>query len=281
MKKQICAIGENYFEGGDPMASNYTENYGLCQWEATDAVLHTDFNEDNQKIDTALKTQAGNISDLTVQMANKANTGTVNSLAEEVAQKADQSNLEAEKAAREAADTALAQSQADQLDTLRGENCWVKLGTWTLAEAEPEINLDVSEIDWSLYRKIELIFTLQADSGNSNTTLQLRINHRSDDIYYLNINNPVKPVQDAIILCSNCASMGVGIVELMAIPPTGLLCGFTNTAGFAGTSLRQTAYSVWVPSLKLSDIQSIQLFTNSGNDILSSGQISLHGLKNI
>ena len=42
------------------MASNYTENYSLCQWEATDAVLRTDFNEDNQKIDTALKTQAGN-----------------------------------------------------------------------------------------------------------------------------------------------------------------------------------------------------------------------------
>ena len=37
------------------MASNYTENYGLCQWEATDAVLRTDFNEDNAKIDAALK----------------------------------------------------------------------------------------------------------------------------------------------------------------------------------------------------------------------------------
>lgn len=35
------------------MASNYTENYGLCQWEATDQVLRTDFNEDNQKIEAA------------------------------------------------------------------------------------------------------------------------------------------------------------------------------------------------------------------------------------
>ena len=265
------------------MASNHTQHYGLCQWEATDAVLRADFNEDNAKLEAALNSQAGSISDLTAQMANKASTGTVNSLSTTVSQKADRSELEAEastraqadnaeKAAREAAD-------AENMATLRGENCWVKLGAWTLAAAEPEINLDVSEINWGLYRKIELLFTLQADSGSSNTTLQLRINHRSDDIYYLNINNPVKPVQDAIILCSNCASMGVGIVELMAIPPTGLLCGFTNTAGFAGTSLRQTAYSVWVPSLKLSDIQSIQLFTNSGNDILSGGQITLHGLK--
>lgn len=37
------------------MASNYTENYGLCQWEATDQVLRTEFNEDNAKVDAALK----------------------------------------------------------------------------------------------------------------------------------------------------------------------------------------------------------------------------------
>lgn len=37
------------------MASNYTEQYKLCQWEATDQVLRTDFNEDNQKIEAAIK----------------------------------------------------------------------------------------------------------------------------------------------------------------------------------------------------------------------------------
>lgn len=37
------------------MARNYTENYGLCQWEATDQVLRTEFNEDNAKIDAALE----------------------------------------------------------------------------------------------------------------------------------------------------------------------------------------------------------------------------------
>ena len=36
------------------MASNYTSSYQLCQWEAGDKVLRTDFNEDNQKIDAAL-----------------------------------------------------------------------------------------------------------------------------------------------------------------------------------------------------------------------------------
>lgn len=43
------------------MASNHTENYGLCQWEATDQVLRTDFNADNAKVDAALKEQAAQL----------------------------------------------------------------------------------------------------------------------------------------------------------------------------------------------------------------------------
>ena len=37
---------------------NYTQNYQLNQWDATDRVLRTDFNSDNQKIDAALKNAA-------------------------------------------------------------------------------------------------------------------------------------------------------------------------------------------------------------------------------
>lgn len=40
------------------MASNYTKNYGLCQWEATDQVRREEFNQDNAKIDETLKTLA-------------------------------------------------------------------------------------------------------------------------------------------------------------------------------------------------------------------------------
>ncbi len=36
------------------MASNYTENYGLCQWEPGDNFVRTEFNQDNAKIDAAL-----------------------------------------------------------------------------------------------------------------------------------------------------------------------------------------------------------------------------------
>ena len=37
------------------MASNYTPNYQLCQWEAEDQVRRADFNTDNARIDAAIK----------------------------------------------------------------------------------------------------------------------------------------------------------------------------------------------------------------------------------
>ena len=40
------------------MASNYTKNYQLNQWEPEDKVVRTDFNEDNEKIDAALNSKA-------------------------------------------------------------------------------------------------------------------------------------------------------------------------------------------------------------------------------
>jgi len=39
------------------MSTNYTQNYKLCQWEPSDKVLRTDFNEDNAKLDAALTAQ--------------------------------------------------------------------------------------------------------------------------------------------------------------------------------------------------------------------------------
>ena len=43
------------------MSTNHTANYDLCQWEATDQVLRTDFNADNAKIDAALASHAAEI----------------------------------------------------------------------------------------------------------------------------------------------------------------------------------------------------------------------------
>ena len=54
------------------MASNYTSSYQLCQWEANDKVLRTDFNGDNAKIDAALAAHDGELDALTAALAGKA-----------------------------------------------------------------------------------------------------------------------------------------------------------------------------------------------------------------
>ena len=69
------------------MASNYTEHYDLCQWEATDAVQRVEFNADNAKVDAAL---AG----LAAEVSSKADQTALDTLAGQMTQKADISALE-------------------------------------------------------------------------------------------------------------------------------------------------------------------------------------------
>lgn len=45
------------------MASNYTTNYGLCQWEPGDSFVQTEFNQDNAKIDAAIQRLADTVED--------------------------------------------------------------------------------------------------------------------------------------------------------------------------------------------------------------------------
>lgn len=70
------------------MASNHTEHFSLNQWQADDQVKRTDFNEDNAKIDSALK-------DLAAAQAEKADQTALDALAAEVAKKATTAALDA------------------------------------------------------------------------------------------------------------------------------------------------------------------------------------------
>lgn len=55
------------------MASNYTSNYGLCQWETADQVLREEFNEDNRKVDRTLGTLAETIAEHTISLGKCGN----------------------------------------------------------------------------------------------------------------------------------------------------------------------------------------------------------------
>ena len=69
------------------MASNYTRNYNLCQWEASDKVLRTEFNADNAKIDAAIKA-------VDTRVDGKASVSSLNSLRTLLDSKADKTALD-------------------------------------------------------------------------------------------------------------------------------------------------------------------------------------------
>ena len=106
------------------MATNQTTNYQLNQWEPTDAVQRVEFNQDNAKLDTALKSLAD-------QVVQKANQSALNTLISSVNQKADASTvsslsslLNSEISQRQEADSSLQTAL-----TLKG-NCQIYYGTY-------------------------------------------------------------------------------------------------------------------------------------------------------
>lgn len=102
------------------MASNYTTNYKLCQWEATDKVLRTEFNSDNAKIDAAVKAVDKRVDSLSSTVSGKASTTALNSLKTTVDGKADRSALDS-----------LSAVVAQHTDSLEGKgNCQLYAATY-------------------------------------------------------------------------------------------------------------------------------------------------------
>lgn len=240
------------------MASNYTENYGLCQWEATDAVLRTDFNEDNQKIDTALKTQAGNISDLTAQMANKANTGTVNSLAEEINQ-----NLEAAVSRI----TTLENKHSSDVAALRSENCWVKLSDETLSGSVASYSYSIQNA--GQYAELRCIYSMATSNGR----VDLSVNDGA--LIYTTSGGSGSEYTNL----ANSAPRGLG--GIMRIFPICIEQGVAidcKTAGFGdGDKFVAPSTTIGLRNVSLNQLQSITLFADGGN--LEGGRFILYGIK--
>ena len=130
------------------MASGYTANYQLNQWEGTDKVLREEFNQDNAKIDTAL--------------------------AQEKAERAaaDQAELEA----RQEAVTAVEQAVtvlSDGLDQVReglAEKTTIyQLGNVTMNTGSDSMTIPLTDIDWASWRLVHLIMEINVknDEGYS------------------------------------------------------------------------------------------------------------------
>ena len=122
------------------MASNYTENYGLCQWEAGDSFVRTEFNQDNARLDEAL-----------------------NQLAVGLAGKAEQSDL-----AQAVSTLTQAVAGAEEASPLK------RLAALTLDRAAAQAELDVSRIALTEYH--ELLLYLEPGAGTTADRIELHLN---------------------------------------------------------------------------------------------------------
>ena len=68
------------------MASKYTTNYNLCQWEPSDKVLRTEFNADNAKIDAAIAAVDSRISSVSGDKASVSELNGVRSSVDSLTQ---------------------------------------------------------------------------------------------------------------------------------------------------------------------------------------------------
>ena len=245
------------------MASNHTQHYGLCQWEATDAVLRTDFNEDNQKIDTALKAQAGSISDLTAQMANKANTGAVNSLAEEVAQKADQSDLEAAVSRV----TTLENKHSSDVAALRSENCWVKLSDETLSSSTGSYSYTIENPEQ--YAELKFMFSVASGNGR----VDLTVNNGA--LIYSNGNS------NGVDRFSLQKDMDQGVGGTLRVFPMGTsqyVAAEYEGVGFqSGTEISSSSFP-FALTIPFSQLRSLKIYANMST-LQGGSRFLLYGLK--
>lgn len=151
------------------MASNYTEHYGLCQWEATDQVLREEFNEGNRKVDEALK-----------ELDNQLKT------------KAEQDALSAETAARTAADEALEQKAGMKL-----------ISRTSLSQATDWLKPDLTGIDWSQWATVRILLKPVLGDGVSYRAVL----HNSNNSTYLG--EYLKGIFHLILFPSFCRDVGV------------------------------------------------------------------------
>ena len=118
---------------------NQTTNYQLSQWETTDRILMSDFNDDNAKIDAALKANADAISSETSDRKTA---------------------VMVETSARQAADTSLKNS----LDTLEEKTLPQKLKSVTVSSATDQLQVSLSAIDWGQWAQIHFLVTAKVDN---------------------------------------------------------------------------------------------------------------------
>lgn len=186
------------------MSSKKTPHYALNQWLNEDAVLRADFNDDNSKLDLALralatgKADAAALAGLQASVSQKAEASTLSALQAQVSQKAEASALSALQAnvnqkanAGAVSDvsnrvTSLENQRVSDLSILRRENCWQALCQIGVTQNTQTVTVPIGQYGPAQYQELHVIYSMQClyDSCNVN----MCVNDITSNHYFTVIN---------------------------------------------------------------------------------------------
>ena len=221
------------------MASNYTTNYQLNQWQPTDAVQRLDFNADNAKIDGALSTLQQSITAETLLRTTAIQTEQqARAAAIQTEQQTRAAAIQAEQQARTAALNEHAQTLAVLTE---------KAGAHLLAsgsvsqDGAASISIPLSGVQWDQWKLVYLVLQVAVSDGN-NSTFYCRINEGGYTLFSGRTNHDGR-VANPLWSCTvflplfdgarRIMGFGIGLNSDDSSPTTiGLSCPFDDVTSF-------------------------------------------------
>ena len=234
------------------MATNYTTNYDLCQWEPTDAVQRVEFNADNAKIDAALKS-------LSDQVVQKANQSALNTLVTAVNQKANQTDLTAAVGRISALEGGKAdQTSFDQaVSALRSENGLVRLAQAEISSPVSSYSMEVP--DWDDIWELQFRYLIY---GSLDGSIHFAVNNGAATFYNLS-SHETEPSISIKHINRDC---GFGVITLCAYGGGGKLYCLVDGMCTSDSVLSRTA-----------QVQGRYFLNNVTKETLSQIQLQVDG----
>jgi len=263
---------------------NKTEHYQLNQWDPEDRILRVDFNADNAAIESALKENADAISAETAARSAADTSIRTDFAAADTAIRTDfaaadktiKSSVTTETTNRKNEDAAIRSEFAAADTAIRGEIVLVKLLDTTTSAATTQIDISVSGLKLTQYRKVIIIPTIKlAESGKQ--SIYVRVNKKSTSIYYAgtNANNFLTSFSPASGYTTSYVNGGAELD--LYLGSSTINCLTLTVSGDSSTVAKASV--IPASSLAPSSLSTINFYATDGVSLASGSRITIYGVK--
>lgn len=249
---------------------NTTSVYGLNQWVSSDRILMSDFNSDNQKLETALTALAADIAQRATQTALEAARQEAASAVAAAKQEAANAVAAAKQEAA-AAVAAAKQEAANAVAAARAEHQLVKLGTIVIGTSAAQVDLDFSTIHLSDYSEIMIYPYIRTGTSNVGNDIMIRFNNLTSG-YMQGLSGD----NEGYLARYTSPST----VTLHLVASNGNLCCWSSLCNPYSSGGIMEASRIKPEVLSPENLTSINFIsTVSGDPILSGGKITIYGVR--